>query len=115
MSFNFPLGVADLESLTGEVFNREAWKTLPQMIFMGALDDNDAVKFDDAYSDEERSLIFDHVGEPMHERWMMAQRLCLQENPRIKFITYGQVGHWTNREVGLDIVNFVEEVVRSVD
>lgn len=108
-SFNFPLGVADLESLTGQPFNIEAWKTLPQMIFMGALDDNDAVMFDDAYSAEERRLILQHIGEPMHERWMKAQQLCLEAEPRIKFITYGQVGHWTNREVGMDIVTFVEE------
>jgi pimeloyl-ACP methyl ester carboxylesterase len=111
--FNFPLGVADLEDLTGQAFNTEAWKALPQMIFMGALDDNDAVKFDDAYSDEERSLIFEHVGEPMHERWMKAQQLCLELEPRITFITYGQVGHWTNRQIGLDIVTFIEEALRA--
>jgi hypothetical protein len=112
-SFSFPLGVADLETLTDRPFQQEAWKMLPQMIFMGALDDNDAVKFEDAYSDEERRLIFKHIGEPMSERWMKAQQFCLQPEPQITFITYGQVGHWTNRKVGLDIVNFLDEVLRS--
>jgi hypothetical protein len=102
-----------MEALTGEPFELEAWKALPQMIFMGALDDNDAVKFEDAYSDEERGLIFEHVGEPMHERWMKAQQLCLETEPRIKFITYGQVGHWTDRQVALDIVNFLKEASQA--
>ena len=112
-ALDFPLGVADLESLTGQAFRIEAWRALPQLIFMGALDDNDAVKYEDAYSDEERRKIFEHVGEPMLERWTTAQRLSLQTEPRINFITYGQLGHWTNRQVGLDIVNFLEETLRS--
>jgi pimeloyl-ACP methyl ester carboxylesterase len=110
--FRFPLGVADMEALTGEAFNLGEWRTLPQMVFMGALDNNDAVKYEDAYSDEERRLIFEHVGTAMHERWMKAQQLCLEKEPRINFITYGQVGHWTNRQVGMDIVNFLQEAIR---
>lgn len=112
-AMNFPLGTADMEAISGRPFQAEAWQALPQMIFMGAVDDNDAVKYDDAYSGEERELIFRHLAEDMSLRWMKAQLLCLEAEPRINFVTYGQVGHWTNRQIGLDMAHFVQEVLRE--
>lgn len=108
-AFDFPLGVADLEALTGKPFQREAWKTLPQMIFMGALDDNDAVRYDDAYSEQERQRIFQHLGEDMHPRWLKAQSHYLDAGANANLITYGAVGHWTTRQVGMHLISFLEQ------
>lgn len=107
----FPLGIDDIEELSGAAFNETAWKALPQMIFMGALDENDAVLFDDAYSDKERETIFSVVGKPMHTRWLNCQKVYLEAGASANLITYGQVGHWINRHIGLSIVSFVEEVL----
>jgi pimeloyl-ACP methyl ester carboxylesterase len=108
---NFPLGIHDIDSLTGEPFDAEGWKSLPQMIFMGALDDNDAVLYDDAYSDAERAAVFAAVGRPMHERWLASQKIYLESGANANLITFGQVGHWTDRLVGLSIVNFLENAL----
>jgi pimeloyl-ACP methyl ester carboxylesterase len=111
--FRYPLGVADLEEIAGDGFDVEAWRRLPQMIFMGAIDDNDAVKFDDAYSAEERKAIFASVGEDMSARWQTAQMIYSRERPNVTFVTYGGVGHWTDGRIMRDILNFVNTMMRQ--
>ena len=113
-TLNFPLGTSDLQSFTGRPFDVEVWKNLPQFIFMGAADENDALKYDDAYSERERTIVFRVLAEPMAERWAMAQAVYLEKKPNIKFATYGQVGHWTDRRVNRDISSFVKtEIERA--
>lgn len=110
----FPLGTADVETLTGRKFQLERWRQLPQFIFMGAADDNDAVQFDDAYSEAERETVFAALGRSMVQRWSTAQAVYLGEQPYVTFVTYGQVGHWTDKRINRDIVNFVKtEIERA--
>lgn len=110
----FPLGTADIQALTGRAFLHGHWHDLPQFIFMGAEDNNDALKFDDAYSDEERVKVFNLLGEPMAERWAAAQLSYLKSSPNVTFATYGRVGHWTDRRINRDVVNFVRtEIERA--
>lgn len=108
----YPLGIADFEEITGKGFDAEAWHKLPQMIFMGAIDDNDAVKFDDAYSADERQTIFESVGEDMLVRWHTSQAIYSGGKPNVTFVTYGDVGHWTDGRIMRDIVNFVDSMMR---
>ena len=54
----YPLGVMGLAALTGRPFQVEAWKRVPQFIFMGAEDTNDWAQSDDAYTDAERRVKF---------------------------------------------------------
>ncbi|MFM9597871.1 hypothetical protein ACKI1O_52305, partial [Streptomyces scabiei] len=55
---NYPLGVNDIEAITGKSFDHSTWAALPQFLFMGANDTNDAAEYNDAYSDLERQIIF---------------------------------------------------------
>ncbi|MFK8032336.1 MAG: hypothetical protein AB8G18_19070 [Gammaproteobacteria bacterium] len=110
-NLEYPLGIADFETLSGTKFNLAAWKELPQMIFMGAEDYNDAVLFDDAYSIKERELIFEHIGENMLERWHASQAIYLQQKPNASFTTYGQIGHGTDGRINSDIVSFVRIIM----
>lgn len=109
---DYPLGIADIESISGKAFNKERWLALPQMIFMGAVDDNDALLFDDGYSNEERAIVFEVLAEPMRVRWSKAQMVYLELDPNVTFVTYGQVGHWTDGRIHRDIVNFVATEAR---
>ena len=103
----YPLGLSDITELTGRWFDKPAWISLPQLIFMGAADDNDALQFNDAYSDAERKLVFQFVGQDMVKRWSKAQQIYLQQNANTTLVTYGQVGHWTDGRIRNDMVNFV--------
>ncbi|MCK6649453.1 MAG: hypothetical protein L6Q66_07345, partial [Bacteroidia bacterium] len=42
----YPIGIADMNTLFGKEFDLQAYQNIPQYIFMGQLDDNDAVQFD---------------------------------------------------------------------
>ena len=80
---NYPLGVNDFNSIAGIGFNRAEWVSLPQFLFMGENDTNDAVKFDDAYSDEERKTIYSVLGQKMQpDRWTKCQDIYKENNVR---------------------------------
>ena len=103
----FPIGVADLPELTGQPFDSQAWKRVPQFIYMGADDTNDAVQFDDAYTAEERSLIYRLLGEAMQpDRWEHCQRLYREAGAPAVFTTYQGIGHATNGRIHADIAEF---------
>jgi len=107
---NYPLGVNDFDSITGIGFNRAAWVSLPQFLFMGENDTNDAVKFDDAYSDEERRTIHSVLGQKMQpDRWTKCQNIYKENNVNVVFKTYENIGHGTNLKIHNDILSFVKK------
>jgi pimeloyl-ACP methyl ester carboxylesterase len=106
----YPLGVMDIVALTGRPFQLEAWKHVPQFIFMGAEDTNDWAESDDAYTDAERRVIFAQLGERMlPDRWQRCQDLYRQAGAKATFKTYAGVGHWTNGKIHADISQFLRQ------
>lgn len=89
----YPIGIGDIEEITGTEFDRESWKSLAQMIYMGAIDDNDTLKFSDAFSDDERKIVYDLIGKDMAKRWSKTQSIYLDEKANTTLVTYGQIGH----------------------
>lgn len=113
---DYPLGTNDLERITSKGFNISAWRSLPQFIFMGALDENDTAPYKDAFSDDEREIIYSVIGRKMQpDRWQTAQRLYLEQQPAVTFVTYGGVGHWTNRRINDDVANFFRAVLQAAE
>ena len=114
-SLNYPLGINDLQEITGKNWNDQRYRELPQFIFMGALDDNDAVPYDDAYNDEERKVIYATVGKQMQpERWEKCQQIYKVEGINAKFRTYPEVGHWSTGEINLDVIMFFMEQMKNL-
>jgi dienelactone hydrolase len=110
----FPIGISDMQAVTGQSFKLEAWRRIPQFIYMGADDTNDAVKFDDAYTTEERALIYRLLGERMQpERWERCQSLYRQANANVVFKTYPGIGHGTNGKIHADIAEFFHGAIAS--
>lgn len=81
------------------------------MIYMGAIDENDTLKFSDAFSDDERKIVYEVLGKDMTERWSKTQLIYLNEKANTTLITYGQIGHWTNGRMRNDIVNFIRSSI----
>lgn len=54
---NYPLGVKDYKALMGKSFNEKAYRSIKQYLFVGDLDENDPVKYDDCVTEEERRII----------------------------------------------------------
>ncbi|MGS0696718.1 hypothetical protein [Shewanella sp. 0m-4] len=107
---NYPLGVNDFKNITGRDFSKTKWASLPQFLFMGENDTNDAVKYDDAYSDAERKTIHSVLGKNMQpERWTKCQDIYQANDVNVVFHTYEDIGHGTNLKIHNDILSFVKE------
>jgi hypothetical protein len=110
----FPLGIGDLPAIAGQRFDAASWKRLPQFLFMGAADTNDAVQFDDSYSQDDRTIIHDSIGRTMMpDRWLQCERIYAQAGACATFRTYPDLGHGTNGRVHADVAEFLRQAVAS--
>lgn len=113
VKLNYPIGTNDFTKLFGSDFDLDAYRQIPQLIYMGKLDDNDAVQFDDAYSDKERKIINDNIGANVQERYLACQKIYLKNNIKATFKTYENVGHWTTSAVNLEVIKFFLAILRE--
>ena len=89
----YPIGVADLEELTGAPFDSIAYRSIPQLIYMGNLDDNDAVDFRDGWDMEPADLVNQLFGTDPASRWEVSRALYQQSGANVKFLIIEGVGH----------------------
>lgn len=103
----YPVGTFDFDELSGKPFNASAFKAVPQFYFMGALDDNDAIPYDDAFDPPEREVIYQILGREMQPlRWKNCQRIYKTEGVNAQFRTYEGIGHEQPDEIKEDILEF---------
>jgi hypothetical protein len=103
----FPLGIADLKSLTGAEFDARAYSHVSQFLYMGYLDRNDTLPFSDAWDDDERELVSKVFGrEMMPDRWKRAQEIISALKSPVQTVTYNGVAHNTLLEMWEDIFSF---------
>jgi hypothetical protein len=103
----YPLGVADVATVAGSVFDAPAWRKVPQFLYMGALDDNDAVQFDDGYTAAEKAIVDAVIGARMQpDRWQRCQQIYREAGAHVEFRTYPGVGHFTDRKVNEELRDF---------
>lgn len=104
----YPIGTGDLIQITGSCFLREQFLNTPQFYFMGELDYNDAVPYDDAFDLEERDQIFRLLGEQMMPtRWEKCIDLYNESKANVIFKTYSNTGHEHPEIVKNDILDFL--------
>jgi hypothetical protein len=111
----FPLGLGDFQELSGEAFKEASWKAVPQFIYMGACDDNDAVKSEDAYSRKERLIVDSLLGEKMlPDRWERCQGIYRDAGANVRFKTYPGIEHTTD-DYGIhdDIIAFFNQAIHQ--
>ncbi len=89
----YPAGIADLEELTGEPFNKEAWNQVQQLIYMGKLDDNDSLDFTDGWEKEHAAVVDTLFGTDPLSRWDDIQMLCQQAGANAEFLLVDGIGH----------------------
>jgi hypothetical protein len=103
----YPIGTSDFKQLFGETVNLDSYKKVPQFIYMGEKDDNDAVLFDDAYSESERKTIFKVLGKKMMpDRFRKCESVYIQNNVNSTFKIYPGIGHQTDKKVLTEVAEF---------
>jgi predicted esterase len=109
----FPLGLADFKQVSGKRVQLRRWRSVPQFIYMGEKDENDAVQFDDGYDEAEQKIVFSVIGKKMQpDRWEHCQAIYKASGANVTFRTYKDVGHWTNRGINSEIAAFFRKEMR---
>ncbi len=89
----YPVGVADLEALTGEPFDRIAYRDVAQLHVLGALDDNDSVDFIDGWDEEHADVVDRLFGDTPRARWDHVRALHERARADATFLLVDGVGH----------------------
>lgn len=107
---NYPIGVNDSSHLVNTHFDSAEFRKVPQFLFMGSLDDNDAIPFKDGYDDAERNIIYEQLGQKMlPDRWSICQEIYRKQGVNVTFKTYEGIGHQHNKKIILDdILTFIK-------
>ena len=120
VAMRYPVGIADVKEIADIAFDGAAYKKVSQYIYMGALDDNDTVPYQDAFDAVDAELIKSLIGaKMMPDRWEVSQSIYKALKMPVQFVTYKNTGHQIKREMIDDIVAFFEansgdEIVKIV-
>lgn len=89
----YPIGVADLEDLTGAPFDSTAYTAVAQLIYMGSLDRNDSVDFRDGWDEDAAAVIDELFGEDPLSRWEVSRMTYEAAGANAQFLLVEGVGH----------------------
>lgn len=110
----YPVGTGDLKEISGRDFQKQLFLNTPQMYFMGTLDDNDALPYEDAFDPMEREQISRLLGEQMlPDRWNQCKEIYETLHVNARILSYTGVGHEHPEEVKQEIVEFFRASVQA--
>lgn len=89
----YPAGIADLEELTGTPFNVEAYNAIPQLIYMGSLDNNDSLDFEDGWEQGTAQVVDSVFGADPLSRWKDAEAIYQEAGTNAQFLLVEGFGH----------------------
>ncbi len=108
---NYPLGTNNFKDSLNQQFQKKAFLNTPQFYFMGGLDENDAIPYDDAFDPDERALIYDLLGKEMlPTRWKTCIDIYKNEGVNATIKTYKNIGHEQADKVKQEVVEFFKNV-----
>ena len=83
---------------------------MPQYIYVGDMDDNDAVGFSDGFDLADRDLIYELFGDPVYiwKRWPIAEEIYDSVQNSSQFVIYTGIGHTITGEMFEDIKRFFD-------
>lgn len=98
----YPVGVSDLESITGKDFDRDLYLSVPKLYFEGEADKSDITQFSGLFPDTMQTWFYRYFGSKLDVRWGNMVKV-VSENNNIEMARYPG-GHRANT---IDIVRFL--------
>jgi pimeloyl-ACP methyl ester carboxylesterase len=89
----YPAGISDLEILTDTPFNSRAYNTIPQLIYMGSMDDNDSLDYTDGWDEEHAQVVDGLFGTDPLSRWEAAEAIYREAGANAQFLLVEGIGH----------------------
>ena len=108
----YPAGIADLEVLTGLPFDSETYKAIPQLIYMGSLDDNDSLDFTDGWDEADARQVDMLFGSDPLSRWEAAQSIYETAGTNVQFLLINGMGH-DRRELQEYSTDFFRKILKD--
>ena len=108
-SLPYPVGSADIITLTGKPLQLEAARRVHFLFYLGDQDEDDSVAYDDGYDRSDRELIGSLFGHTPVERWPQAEKLYKLARMQAEFKLYPGVGHLRSAEMLQDLVRFFSQ------
>jgi len=102
-SLPYPVGIADVATVTGTPIDFAALKHVVFFVFLGSEDRNDAVVFRDSFSESDEALVMQKFGKTPVARWQAAQRLYAQAKLDARFELYPGAAHEVTAEMKADL------------
>jgi len=109
-TFEYQIGIADVESLIGEPFDRETWRDVPQFCYMGEAEEppnDDTLPFRDVWSEEQARKARSIYGDNMQqERMTYSETLYDEASATARFEVYDDIGHTHTPAIVDEVVDF---------
>jgi dienelactone hydrolase len=89
----YPAGITNLIELTGSPFDSIEYQKMPQLIVMGALDENDSLDYTDGWEEENADRVKRLFGATPISRWDVAKAVYRQGHANVQFELVEGIGH----------------------
>jgi hypothetical protein len=112
--FDYPLGTADWEAVAGRRFDRQAHARVPQLLYLGGADSNDAVPFRDSYTKRQERAVRATMGMDVQVRVPKVDEILRTAGYRdVAFVIEPGVGHKVTAAMEERIRNFFRQQIAS--
>jgi dienelactone hydrolase len=108
-TLRYPIGVADIRTVSGKALDLGQLKKVPLLIFLGDKDENDSVVFGDSYDDQDKQLILPLFGAKPVDRWEISKTLYREAGLNAEFRLYPGIGHTVTPQMRSDVVAFLQK------
>ena len=106
-TLRYPIGVADLKTVSGKKLDLKSLRKVAIFVFLGDKDTNDSVPFGDSYDDVDRELINPLLGTTPVSRWIISEQLYKDAGLNAEFKLYPDVPHTVSPLMRDDIRAFL--------
>ena len=89
----YPAGIADIEELIDKPFDSATYNAIPQLIYMGSVDNNDSLDFADGWERENAAAVDQLFGSDPLSRWDEAQAIYEDSGANVQFLLVEGIGH----------------------
>ena len=105
----YPVGISDFKAVSGKTFHLHSVARVPQFLFMGTADENDAVVYSDSYDPQSKKLIFDLFGSTLMTRWPFTVEIYGKYLPNVHMKLYPEVEHKVTDAMTQDCEDFFNQ------
>ena len=108
----YPVGVGDLQEITGKKFNKKAWSKIPIFSTNGEMDDNDTFPWEMCFDPKVERPVLASVlpGKDIFERRAQSIQLLNQLAPNVQTHLYPWLGH---KPVEQDMIGFLRQHING--